>query len=75
MAMSWPARMKTAPNHSSAAIAVRTAMPKRYSRKSPTVRRSRSAATRRIAGPIHIASATDPTAAEPTHQTAASPSR
>ena len=73
--MSCDARMKIDPTQSSPAMAPRTTLLKRYSRKSPTVRSCSAAAIRRILGPTQNASTSDPIPAEPTHHQTATPVR
>src|SRR5438128_2102254 len=63
--------MAIVPTQSSAAIVARTRRSYRHSRKSPAVRRSCSAATRRMLGPTHRARIADPMPAAPTHHHAA----
>src|SRR5262245_54560191 len=65
MAINCPAGIASEPIHSSTETLARTRRPYRSSRKSPTVLRSCAAANRRIRGPIHSASTTEPRAAAP----------
>jgi hypothetical protein len=75
IASSCPASKESVPTQRIAAIATRTARSKRHSRKSPTVRKSCSAASRWNRGATSSPISRQPIAADPDHHQAESPWR